>query len=160
MVVPYSCQYLIYNPFWFLSEIVKDFNVARRVLAGVGGGEEEGGWQEEGDWQEGLMFAWLGDCGKKRLEEVVEGEWWWIWVVEGMVEEGRVGDFVEDGFTMGTVEDETMGDVWIWLVRVVGAEVASDRGEMAWVVWEVDVFDEGIDEGPQRMIGEVSVGVD
>ena len=23
----------------------------------------------------------------------------------------RVGDFVEDGFTMGTVEDEIMGDV-------------------------------------------------
>ena len=43
---------------------------------------------------------------------------------------------------------------------MVGAGVASDRGEMAWVVWEVDVFDEGIDEGPQRMIGEVSVGVD
>ena len=32
-------------------------------------------------------------------------------MVEGMGEEGRVGDFVEDGFTMGTVEDETMGDV-------------------------------------------------
>ena len=43
---------------------------------------------------------------------------------------------------------------------MVGAGVASDQGEMAWVVWEVDVFDEGIDEGPQRMIGEVSVGVD
>ena len=42
----------------------------------------------------------------------------------------------------------------------MGAGVASDQGEMAWVVWEVDVFDEGIDEGPQRMIGEVSVGVD
>ena len=32
-------------------------------------------------------------------------------MVEGMGEEGRVGDFVEDGFMMGTVEDETMGDV-------------------------------------------------
>ena len=43
---------------------------------------------------------------------------------------------------------------------MVGAEVASDRGEMAWVVWEVDVFGGGIDEGPQRVIGEVSMGVD
>ena len=42
----------------------------------------------------------------------------------------------------------------------MGAEVASDRGEMAWVVWEVDVFGGGIDEGPQRVIGEVSMGVD
>ena len=43
---------------------------------------------------------------------------------------------------------------------MVGAEVASDRGEMAWVVWEVDVFEAGIDEGPQRVIGKVSMGVD
>ena len=32
-------------------------------------------------------------------------------MVERIGEEGRVVDFVEDGFTMGTVEDETMGDV-------------------------------------------------
>ena len=42
----------------------------------------------------------------------------------------------------------------------MGAEDASDRGEMAWVVWEVDVLDGGIAEGPQRVIGEVSMGVD
>ena len=35
---------------------------------------------------------------------------------------------------------------------MVGAEDASDRGEMAWVVWEVDVLDGGIDEGPSIYI--------
>ena len=69
------------------------------------------------------------------------------------------GEFVEGALMMGTVVGETVGDVRIWLVWVVESEEIGARGEMAWIVWEVDVYSERLGREAERVIGVVGLEV-